>query len=445
MGAMPEVECGDVDEPAGGRICRHLFAARGCSTSIDYYRHFTGIGADYILICADCRQSGVEVPLHWVCSDCLEDASFGNRLGEEGRPEIRDREIGFTVEHTSLELVQGKLLQAASLNTSEWVAIDEDGDLLRIDSRQGKVRREFSLRRMGQTFWKRLLEVLRTATLSPSHIVLAAEPLVLIAAAFDTYGAVFDLRTGKVTMKLRRGSYRVEDCRFPAAFFESAGRLLLVHATDWNRLDISDPFTGECLTARELPVALVGSEGPQRYLNYFHGGLHVSPSGKWIASNGWVWHPAGIVRSWNLSRWLTTNLWEPEDGESRRSLCHRDYFWDGAVCWVDDTTLAVWGLGNDDNVMVHGVRLFDVTSGEELRSFAGPQTTGKSGIFIFDEFLFSYGKGCEFGVWDVASGERVFRSDSFVPLAYNSKTRTFLHQDQSGRLHLARIAWHVRS
>lgn len=52
------------------------------------------------------------------------------------------------------------------------------------------------------------------------------------------------------------------------------------------------------------------------------------------------------------------------------------------------TRSPVWGLGNDDNVLVPGVRRSDVTSGEELRSFTGPQIAGKSGIFIFAEFLF---------------------------------------------------------
>ena len=419
--AMPDVECGDLDKPASGRICRHLLDTLDKHTSNEHYRCFTGSGADYLLLCPRCRHGDSELSLHWVCTTCFEDVAYGKRLGEKGHLEIREREIGFAFCQTSLKLTPTKLLQVAALNRREWIAIDENGDLLRIDGQKGMICREFSLRRLAPDLWKQ----------PQSHILLAAEPLVLIAATYDTCGAVFDLRNGTMTMELCRGGYGVKLCRFPAAFFRSSGRLLLVHGVDWNRLDISDPFTGECLTGRELPG--------DRELDYFYGGLQVSPGGKWIASNGWVWHPMGVVRCWNLKQWLSSNCWESENGDSIRELCHRDSFWEGPMCWVSETTLAVWGLGDDKQLMTPGVRLFDVPSGRELGSFIGPQCAGDTGNFMYDEFLFSYSNFCEFGIWDVVTGERVYSSDSLTPLAYNRQNRTFLQQDEAGRLSLVRL------
>lgn len=161
-------------------------------------------------------------------------------------------------------------------------------------------------------------------------------------------GAVVDLQTGAVTMRLDRGDYRVEHSNFPAAFAEVDGRTVLVHGTDWNRLDASDPRTGELLTARAFAPYERGGPLPEHYLDYFHGGLAVSPDGRFVADNGWVWSPTGAVVAWDLHRWLRENPWESEDGPSRRPLCWRDYFWDGPLCWVDNDRLAVWGYGTDD-------------------------------------------------------------------------------------------------
>jgi len=78
------------------------------------------------------------------------------------------------------------------------------------------------------------------------------------------------------------------------------------------------------------------------------------------------------VCTWNLVRWRDENVWESEDGLSRHYLCDRAYFWDGPLCWIDNTTLAVWGYGSDDDWLQPAVRLFDVTTGKEQDWFPGP-------------------------------------------------------------------------
>lgn len=87
-------------------------------------------------------------------------------------------------------------------------------------------------------------------------------------------------------MRLDRGDYHEEHCNFPLAFFENRGRLLMVHGTDWNRLDVSDPVTGTLLTERSLTSYQDGQQQPDHYLDYFHCGLAVSPNREFVADNG---------------------------------------------------------------------------------------------------------------------------------------------------------------
>lgn len=71
-----------------------------------------------------------------------------------------------------------------------------------------------------------------------------------LAAVVNTYGTrglVYDLLAGQMTMRLERDGYHSSFSRFPVAFFELDGQLLLAHATAWNRLDVSDPATGRLI------------------------------------------------------------------------------------------------------------------------------------------------------------------------------------------------------
>ena len=83
-------------------------------------------------------------------------------------------------------------------------------------------------------------------------------------------GSLSTFVLGAVTMPLDRGDYRVEHASFPLAFFEQAGRPLLVHATAWNRLDISDPVNW-AVTDRAFGAPPPGMALPEHDLNYFHG------------------------------------------------------------------------------------------------------------------------------------------------------------------------------
>ena len=224
---------------------------------------------------------------------------------------------------------------------------------------------------------------------------------------FGRFGAVFDLETALQTMNLDRGDYHPETQPFPAVFFAADGRDLLVHATNWNRLEISDPQNGELITPR---AAMKYEDKNPHYLDYFHGALHVSPNGEWIADDGWVWAPAGIVCVWNLENWLNHNVFESEDGASRRRLNQRDYFWNEPMCWLDDDRIAIEGIGSDDEMMIRGATIYDARRGQQLALLAGP-----SGEYWSDGTRLFSVQSDGLHLWDVGKGARTGIVRNFRP------------------------------
>ncbi|MGW9211017.1 hypothetical protein ACWGR4_29035 [Embleya sp. NPDC055664] len=121
-----------------------------------------------------------------------------------------------------------------------------------------------------------------------------------------------------------------------------------MHATAWNRLDCSDPSTGANLTHRASPSPQREMPVDEHYLDYFFCGLSVSPTGRRIVSDGWMWSPCGVLATWDLQAWLTDNPYESEDGPSRRELAPRLGPQDAPRVWPDDRRLAIWGFGVDE-------------------------------------------------------------------------------------------------
>jgi hypothetical protein len=181
---------------------------------------------------------------------------------------------------------------------------------------------------------------------------------------YGRYGQVIDLSTGASTMDLDGGDYRLDTVPFSLAFTRHADQTVVVHRTAWNRLDVSTPASGKLLTRRELAYKTQGNERPPHSLDYFHGALHPSPTGQWLADDGWVWSPVGMPVTWDLHAWLDAYVWESEDGPTRRRLCQRWYHWDTPMCWIDPIHLAVSGLGDDEEAMLPGLAERDPRTGE---------------------------------------------------------------------------------
>ena len=292
----------------------------------------------------------------------------------------------------------------------EWMVLKGSGELVIVDFGDHSIR---SVGRVDDMAFDRTQEAMLRVSDDGRFAA--------IANRRGVKGAVIDLSTGRTTMSIYREDYYAEHCPFPLAFVQKDSQWLLIHATQWNRLDVSDPATGELLTARPSPQLRVGKSRPEHDLDYFHATLLPSPDGRWIADNGWGWQPVGIVRTWSIERWLSENVWESEDGPTAKNLCAQDN-WDQPMCWIDNRTLAAWGedITREDDRLVFG--LFDVESGERSRTLSVP--VGRT--FVDDGRLFvSKTPWTGVNVWDIASGEALL-DDSHVPaVKYHRGTKQF--------------------
>lgn len=198
------------------------------------------------------------------------------------------------------------------------------------------------------------------------------------------HGLVVDTRTGSVVKLLDGGDYHEDTVPFSACFATHEGRDVLVHRTDWNRLDVMDPATGASLTQRHIARYETGGDRPEHYLDYFHGRLLPSPDGSQLFDDGWVWHPVSQPCVWSVTNWLNGHPWESEDGPSLVYLGLRDD-WTTPATWIDERHLALWGpdLWEDDEAAGSSgcpkLRLLDVTQREPspagrwpMPSVAGP-------------------------------------------------------------------------
>jgi hypothetical protein len=436
-------ECGHAATwPAPARLCPHLVQARGSDHKPDFVRLLTGRGLEADLACRPCADGPQPPILVRVCGGCLEWVEHNGWCGRvDGAPEIRERPepVDAALEELVLpdELTGPVDLQPVQAATgSRWVALSREQQLFGLDLDTGQHRRlckvPASLRMTGSD----------SAYQARSH----ATPLSLrlssggdLAAVVETYGpggVVVDLATGQRTMGLERGSSYPKVQQFSCAFLRRGGRDVLVHATDWNRLDASDARTGELLTGRGAATSWTGEkERPPHYVDYFHSSLVPLPGGRWLADNGWMWHPFGIVMTWSVDAWLDGNVWESEDGPTRREFCWREYLWDAPLCWLEETRLAVWGMGENEGAMIPGVRVFEVTTGAEVRAFPGP-----------DGPLFAHGRWLlgaapdGLGVWDPESGERLARVPGFTPTRHHPTVHELVavHEDRLVRWRLPR-------
>ena len=70
------------------------------------------------------------------------------------------------------------------------------------------------------------------------------------------------MKSGQIVKKLDRGNYQINITPYPVAFFHTEHHDFLIHATDWNRLDISSAETGKLVTARSTPAYSGGGKRP---------------------------------------------------------------------------------------------------------------------------------------------------------------------------------------
>lgn len=270
-----------------------------------------------------------------------------------------------TLKTTSLPQQPGAVLDIAPINhsqQSDWMILANNGDVFRFNADTGhyaQVARSSVHAEPRDTGW---ITTLRQR-LHVSH----GGDFIAVVNDYGRYGQIIDARTGKVTLNLDGGDYHQETVQLSFAFADVSTGVIAIHRTEWNRLDFSNPADGSLLSERGA-VSFESEESekePDHYLDYFHGALHLNPSCTRVVDDGWIWNPVGVPQTWSLDRWFSENVWESEDGSSKKDICARHSYWDCSMCWLDDTTVVVAGIGDDDAQMVDGARVFDVTGSQK--------------------------------------------------------------------------------
>lgn len=395
------------------KVCHHI--ADKEDGDVDFFRYFTGDGTEYYLICSDCFDSldKLDYNLRELPFESFKkyDNYMFTCIGHRGLPQVKKRNTSLRFEHSTIELNQEigeNILDFQPYNSDsncKLIALTESMRLILID-----------LDKSDYSELCRISSDIKIDITQEVRIILASgSDLCAFVNLKGQFGTVINIKTGKLLMELDRGNYYNEVSNFPVAFFDWEGKTLIIHGTDWNRLDITDPLTGENLTKRET------DNEKENYLDYFHGEISISDDNQRIVDNGWVWHPVGQIYTWNILKWLNENVWESENGLSRKELCSRNYYWEGSMCWIDKNRIAVYGFGDDEDKIIPAVRLFDVNTGKELMWFAGPDSK-----LIFDRYLFSIDNIEGTKVWDIDTGKLLHSNASLCPHAYHKATHQFI-------------------
>lgn len=393
---------------------------------------FTGQGKDLNWVCEECAKNHPVPPEVWLPSTPEWLAANRERIYWRaicGNPEVKRTPSSLRFAKRDLEFgeAHGTYVDVRPVLgiPNRWLALSSTGRLVLFSTLDSEVIAALPLEELG-------FEITAETGMS----LCPNNEFAVVAQASGPNATLVRVNTGKTITKLSRGDYHFENSHFPVAFFQHEGRTYLVAASDWNRLDIYDPASGKLLSERG-PTCYVNDERPPHYLDYFHGGLCISPDHQFIVDNGWVWHPVGVLRSWNLPAWLH-NRWESEDGPTTRDLACRE-IWDSPVCWIDDSTLAFWGWG-DDEWLLPAVVLTDVRDGSRVKWFPGPKVR-QSGAWpprklaeslFFDRYLFAVDDDEGTTVWDIESGDCLLTDPQVKPWRYHPDSKEFLEITPTG-------------
>jgi hypothetical protein len=422
------LSCNHDREPHGEPRCLHL-----ASSSPSYIRWYVGRDLDAELLCKECtkaREAGDGVETRRVCRECHDRllSDGGSALGVRGNPGIRERkgELPAEVRETVLPKVAGKVLDLASVPGSHWLILAEGMILFRFDGRTGEASRIGTVVLPPDDS-----EPWNGHGITPRIHASRCGELVAVVNDYGRFGQLLDAKSGRVLQSLDGGDYHQETVPFSFAFVEREGRTVAIHRTEWNRLDATDPETGKLLTERGPTRYGQDKQRPDHYLDYFHGAIYPSPDGNHLFEDGWLWHPIGLPAVFSLERWLGGNVWESEDGESRVDACARDYCWDEPMAWLDSSTVAIGGIGEDSDELVPGARVFDITATaspgprwrsdlqwcKEIQTIPGP-----AGFFFGHAGMLFSSDESGLSRWDPKDGARTGFLPGFSPSHHHPET-----------------------
>ncbi|NND65529.1 MAG: hypothetical protein HKM24_06160 [Gammaproteobacteria bacterium] len=420
-------------------VCPHIFA----DTSVDNLegvKEFTGNARDAKFFCKSCYEDSPVID-HQLCDECVKTIDSSGEWEVEGLPGVIRNPQPFRFERRELTfgaLAAAEIKQFAPFNASNTKAIvfNSDGQLWLVDIVSGE---SDLLTTLASEKLDRTGDI--SLCLSPDDQYLAITSLVYNrreANKASNKGLVLLLPKCEVCLHLDCGDYHTEEAQFPVTFIQDGKRNLLVHATDWNRLDITDLSTGECLTNRNLddmPEAEAVSGQHDILGTEWSGRLLPSPDQHRIATIGWVWHPVGLAFSWSVKDWFN-NIWEADCGPSKRSYAMWEYFWYSPFVWLDNKRLCIWGYDRIQpfkDMPTPSAAVYDAESGKLLHFFVGPTMD----VFYFDEFLFSGLTADEsntvgISVWSVDDGSLLHEQKDIRADAYHPGTKEFVTIEDDG-------------
>lgn len=423
MSEITRTHCGHAG--ASTAVCTHVFTKK----SVAGVEHFTGEGVQTEYLCAQCAEQSEASPARcYVCADCVEALERDQSWPYAGKPGILRRPRAFRFSRRTLRinsLADGKVLAFAALNNhaSAAVVFTEKRQLWLIDTLSGAAE-------LINTYTEAMLARAGSIQLTLSR----DNQLIAITSCVhrdqdgpSNRGIVAQMSNGHVLMVLDNGNYHTELTPFPVAFVDHQNKTWVIHATDWNRLDITEPFSGQCLTTRVFSKNTDDDEDEELSVHTeWNGELRVSPNQKRIATIGWFWHPLGLAYAWDLQAWLTKNVWEADKGHSKKLFAVWDYFWDAPFFWIDDETLCIWGYEQwhtDNDMPLNSAALYDATTGDIKTFFAGPTQD----VFHFDQYLFSgTEQGDGISIWSLEDGALLHEEKDIQARHYHPGAKTFL-------------------
>jgi hypothetical protein len=350
---MKALSCGHVADVALRRLCVHLL-----DEGYDFpVAVAVRTSASWPLVCAECAEANdttQEFKLTEVCDDCARRVSRDlTRIDEiRGVPLIARRPS--SVITTLAEAFLPSVIEdyeALGVNAAGWNAV-KDGAVFRVDG-DGQVEKigAFDLPP----------EIAGLSERRPTRLRLDSSTdgrYLAVVRDFGQFGVVIDASTGRVLASLDRGDVHPEAVEFPVAFTVLDSRSLLIHGSANNELDLTDLVSGNVLTRR-----------PGSYPN-LSGRLHVSPGGDGVLDDRMAWDPCGEAVTWSVREWLV-NPAEPKAGRTTWNI--RVHWSSGLpMCWIDDTTVAIAGLGYYAEDQPTGARIFNVETRSGTLLLPGP-------------------------------------------------------------------------
>ena len=104
---------------------------------------------------------------------------------------------------------------------------------------------------------------------------------ICISEKYGLNASVINIKNGKI-QEFKREDYHADVSAYSTGFIEKDGKILLIHQTQWNRLDITDLETGVLLTERKIKIEvspdkydektgekIKGKSISENYLDYF--------------------------------------------------------------------------------------------------------------------------------------------------------------------------------